>query len=398
MENFIFMSPDFPKNYQSFVVALKNNGFNVLGIGGTPYHELTQTLKDNLSEYYYCPDMNHYESLFRAVAFLSFKHGKIKYLESNNEYWLESDAKLRLDFNIEGLKPSDLAPIKHKSKMKEYYQKAGVKFADFALIHTVEEFDQFLACYGYPLFIKPDVGVGASDSYKISSDEDKNTFFQTKKEFTYIVEPFIEGLIISYDGIVNHQGKVIFATSHVFPVANDEIAKGRVDDYYYSTPIIDPDLKEMGNNVIEAFNLKGRNFHLEFFKSTVTTSFAKEGEYIGLEVNMRSPGGYIPDMICQAYQVDYYDLYAKMMSGQEVVLDDARKLFYGLEVSRRKEELANYFYTNEEIIKTYAQILVDAGLYPEVLAAGMGDYYFVGVFHDLEAALAFKNDVLKRKI
>ena len=69
MENFIFMSPDFPKNYQSFVVALKKNGFNVLGIGGTPYHELTQTLKDNLTEYYYCPDKNHIESLFRAVAF-----------------------------------------------------------------------------------------------------------------------------------------------------------------------------------------------------------------------------------------------------------------------------------------------------------------------------------------
>ena len=240
--------------------------------------------------------------------------------------------------------------------------------------------------------------MGASDSYKISSNEDKNTFFQTKKEFTYIIEPFIEGLIISYDGIVNHQGEVVFATSHVFPVANDEIAKGRVDDFYYSTPVIDPTLKEIGNNVIKAFGHKGRISQLDFFTSSVTTSFATEGEYIGLEVNMRSPGGYIPDMICQAYQVDYYDLYAKMMSGQTIVLDDSRKQFYGLEVSRRKEELMNYFYSNEEIIKMYTQFLVDAGLYPEVLAAGMGDYYFVGVFSNLEAALAFKNDVLKRKI
>lgn len=51
MENFIFISPDFPKNYDQFVRALKNVGFNVLGIGATPYHEISSSLKDNLTEY-----------------------------------------------------------------------------------------------------------------------------------------------------------------------------------------------------------------------------------------------------------------------------------------------------------------------------------------------------------
>ncbi|HKL84595.1 MAG TPA: carbamoylphosphate synthase large subunit, partial [Bacilli bacterium] len=61
MENFIFISPDFPKNYDQFVRALKNVGFNVLGIGATPYHEISSSLKDNLTEYYYCPDLADYE-------------------------------------------------------------------------------------------------------------------------------------------------------------------------------------------------------------------------------------------------------------------------------------------------------------------------------------------------
>lgn len=397
MPTFVFISPDFPKNYQSFVVNLKAVGFKVLGIGATPYYELSQVLKDNLTEYYYCSNMNDYVNLFTAVAYFCYKHGKIDFLESNNEYWLESDAKLRLDFNIQGLKPSDLRGIKHKSVMKDYYRLANVKHADFAIVTEPVHFDQFVETHGYPVFVKPDVGVGATDSYKISNEEEKQVFFSRKLHVPYIIEPFIEGLIMSYDGIVDHQGKVIFATSHVFPVANDEIAKGHVDDYYYSTPEIDPVLVEHGNNVIKAFDLRGRNFHLEFFKVTKTTKFANKGEYVGLEVNMRSPGGYIPDMICVASNVNYYQLYALMMKGEEVAIEPNRSKYYGLEVSRRKEWLGEYFYTNDEILNLYREVIVDYGVYPEILATGMGDYYFVVKYDNLEMALAFKDAVLKRK-
>ena len=33
MQNFIFISPNFPTNYWQFCRELKNNGMNVLGIG-----------------------------------------------------------------------------------------------------------------------------------------------------------------------------------------------------------------------------------------------------------------------------------------------------------------------------------------------------------------------------
>ena len=33
MQNFIFISPNFPTNYWQFCRELKNNGLNVLGIG-----------------------------------------------------------------------------------------------------------------------------------------------------------------------------------------------------------------------------------------------------------------------------------------------------------------------------------------------------------------------------
>ena len=98
--NFVFISPHFPTNYWKFCAELKNNGVNVLGIGDAPYDSLTDELKGSLTEYYKVSDMENYDEMYRAVAFFAFKYGRIDWLESNNEYWLEQDAKLRTDFNI----------------------------------------------------------------------------------------------------------------------------------------------------------------------------------------------------------------------------------------------------------------------------------------------------------
>lgn len=58
------------------------------------------------------------------------RYGKIDWLESNNEYWLFQDAKLRQDFNITtGDKADDVMHYKLKSEMKAYYHKANVPTA-----------------------------------------------------------------------------------------------------------------------------------------------------------------------------------------------------------------------------------------------------------------------------
>ena len=98
--NFIFISPQFPKTYWNFCDRLKRNGVNVLGIADTPYDQLDNKVKNSLTEYYRVYSLENYDEVYRAVAFFAFKYGKIDWLESNNEYWLEQDAKLRTDFNI----------------------------------------------------------------------------------------------------------------------------------------------------------------------------------------------------------------------------------------------------------------------------------------------------------
>ena len=130
MKNFIFISPNFPENYWRFCRELKNNGLNVLGIGDSEYFELSNELRASLTEYYKVSSLENYDEVYRAVAFFSFRYGKIDWLESNNEYWLEQDARLRTDFNIcTGFKDEDMPKVKYKSEMKAFYKQAGVKVA-----------------------------------------------------------------------------------------------------------------------------------------------------------------------------------------------------------------------------------------------------------------------------
>ena len=63
MQNFIFISPNFPTNYWQFCRELKNNGMNVLGIGDQPYDELKPELKDSLNEYYKVGSLENYDGV-----------------------------------------------------------------------------------------------------------------------------------------------------------------------------------------------------------------------------------------------------------------------------------------------------------------------------------------------
>ena len=125
--NFVYFSPNFPTYGWKFCHYLKENGVTVLGIGDAPYDGLEPGLKDALTEYYRVENLQDYDQIYRACACLTSHHGKIDRLQSNNEFWLISDAKLRTDFNIEGMKYPDIMDHKQKSRMKKFFEKAGCR-------------------------------------------------------------------------------------------------------------------------------------------------------------------------------------------------------------------------------------------------------------------------------
>ena len=201
--NFVMISPHFPANFETFAVRLREQCFNTLGIADTPYEQLSEGLRNSLTEYYRVDNMEDYEQVYRAVGYFAHKYGRIDRIESHNEYWLELDAKLRTDFNVFGYKTEDMKSIKTKSAMKEIFRKAGLKVAQGRVFKDDEDARKLVKQLKYPVIIKPNSGVGASDTYKVKNVQDLENFFASKNpQVEYIMEEFIEGDIITFDGLI----------------------------------------------------------------------------------------------------------------------------------------------------------------------------------------------------
>jgi hypothetical protein len=393
MKNFVFISPNFPENYWRFCRELKNNGFKVLGIGDCEYDNLSQELKGCLAEYYKVTSLENYDEVFRAVAFFEFKYGKIDWLESNNEYWLERDAKLRTEFNItSGFKSRDMAKVKCKSKMKPYYKKAGVKVARYCLATSVRTCKNFIEKVGYPVIVKPDNGVGANDTHKINNEEQLKTFFKNKLPLTYIMEEFIDAEVNSYDAVIDSHGNPIFETGNVTPKSLMDVVNNEDNSMFYIVNKPFDDVRAAGRKVVKAFGVKSRFVHFEFFRLNCDQHIGKKGEVVALEVNMRPSGGISPEMFNYANSTDVYKIWADMIAYDSTLVNTGEKYFCAFAGRRQHKE---YAFSEQDIIDKYRANLKSVGRVPKALSGAMGDYMFLANFKTREEMNEFYLEVTK---
>lgn len=397
MKNFIFISPNFPTNYWQFCYHLKNNGFNVLGIGDQPYDELSQSLKDSLNEYYKVSSLENEDEVYRAVAFFIHKYGRIDWLESNNEYWLERDAKLRTDFNIQsGFKTEDMSRIKYKSKMKEFYIKAGVPVARYHMVDNIENCLAFVEKVGYPVVAKPDNGVGASDTYKITCEDDMKSFFEKKHEgVLYIMEEFINGEINSYDAIIDSNGEPMFETGNVTPSCLMDVVNNLDNSIYYIVKDLPEDTRKAGRATVKSFGVKSRFVHFEFFRLLDDQEgFGKKGDIVALEVNMRPSGGFTPDMINFANSTDVYKIWADMIAFDKSTKPEGEHAYCAFAGLRDGKD---FVMSHDDIMAKYGHCMKMVDRIPDALSGAMGNQMYMATFNTKEEMDVFYKDVLEIK-
>lgn len=393
MANFVFLSPNFPSNYYNFCKELKNNGLNVLGIGDCPYDELAFELKDSLNEYYKVDSLENYDEVYRAVAFFSYKYGKIDYLESNNEYWLERDAQLRDDFNINtGFHTSDMEAVKYKSKMKANYTKAGIPVARYYLVENLKGCEEFIKEVGYPVIAKPDNGVGACGTYKINNEDDLKHFIGTKPDELYIMEEYIDGTIVSYDAIVNSKGEPLFETGNVTPFSLLDVVNTNGDSAFYIRKELPEKIREKGRAALKGFGVKSRMIHFEFFLLNSDQHIGKKGDVVALEVNMRPSGGISPSMMNWAHNVNIYKIWADMIVYDESSVDLSGP-HYNCCFAGRRDGLKHKL-SDEEVIKKYEKQMIVTGRVEDALSGAMANRMFVANLEDEKGLKQFYKDLL----
>ena len=395
MKNIVFLSPNFPANYWQFCRELKNNGMNVLGIGDQPYDQLSGDLKVSLNEYYKVDSLENYDQVYRAVAFFIFKYGPIDWLESNNEYWLERDARLRTDFHItSGFQTEDMARVKYKSKMKQYYAKAGIPTARYHLVKARKDCAAFIKKVGYPVVVKPDNGVGAANTYKLSCDQDLDNFLaEMPQDIPYIMEEFVNAEVNSYDAIIDANGEPMFETGNVTPFSIMDIVNENGNSIYYIVKDLPEDTRKAGRATVKAFGVKSRFVHFEFFRLTQDQEgLGKKGQIVGLEVNMRPCGGFTPDMINFAHSTNVYKIWADMIAFGQSTMPVGEHAFCAFAGRRDGKD---FVLSHQEIMDKYAAQMKMVERIPDALAGAMGNQMYVAVFPTREEMDQFYSDILQ---
>lgn len=397
--NLIFISPHFPQTYWHFCAGANANGVNVLGIADTNYENLPWELRQNLTDYYKVHNLENYDEVYRAVAFFAHRYGKIDWIESNNEYWLEQDARLRTDFNVcSGIKSDRVGAIRNKSEMKKYYAQGGIPTArQIRGSEGQAKVRAFVKKTGYPVIAKPDSGMGASGTTKILDDAGLQAWFDAHPQNfgLYVIEEFITGLLVSYDAIYNAQGEPIFENNTVFPTPIMDIVHRDLDTCYWTNKTVPAKLAAIGRRTVKAFDIRSRFVHLEFFQlDRDREGLGKRGDYVGLEVNMRPPGGYTPDMMNFAHSTDVFQIWADMIAFNEARKPQGEQ-FYCAYAARRDHH--RYVHSHEEVMRRYGGAICMAERVPDALADDLGNHAFLARFRDKKEIGPFFRYVTDRK-
>ena len=393
--NFVYISPNFPDNHWLFCRRLQENGVNVLGVGDCPYDNLAWELQSSLTEYYWVPSLEDYDEVYRAVAFFIHKYGRIDYLESNNEYWLEQDAQLREDFNIStGFRPAEMPAIKLKSRMKEGYGRAGIPMARYHMVTDKAGCLAFIGKVGYPVIVKPDNGVGANSTYKLNNEAELDAFFAGRDGNQYIMEEFIDGSIVSYDAIVNGRGEPIYEAGNLTIGSIMDTVNLRRSCRLLIRDRLPEALRDMGRAALKAFGVRKRMVHFEFFELSRDQRVGKAGDFVGLEVNMRPCGGILPTMMNYAHSTDVYQIWADM-----IVFDRSRKPVGERQfcVLAGRRSCRDYVMSVEEVLWEYRDHIMEAEPVDEAIATDMGEYIILARFRTMEELTAFFDRVLEEK-
>jgi len=396
--NFIYISPNFPDAAWKFCAALKKNGLTVLGIGDQPYDELKKELKAALTEYYKVSNLENYDEVYRGVAHFAWKYGRIDWLESNNEYWLEQDAQLRTDFNItSGLKTDKIYAIKEKSEMKKYYAMGKIRTArQIKAAEGIDAVKHFSEDAGFPLFAKPDIGVGANGTYKIEDEDQLEDFYKTNiHSDQYVIEEYVTGDICDYDAIIDSNGKPLFESWSVCPPSIADIVHNNLDSTYYVEKDMNENLRYWGRQTIKAFDVRSRFVHLEFFRlDRAHKGLGNVGDFVALEVNMRPGGGFTPDMLNYAHSCDVYKIWADMIAFDKVQEKQEPDDYYCVFAGRR--DGVQYRIDHNGMMQKYAKALMQWDRVPDALSPAMGNQSYIARFRTEEEKEEFLKDIYDR--
>ncbi|MBP3893337.1 MAG: hypothetical protein J6D34_04765, partial [Atopobiaceae bacterium] len=295
-----------------------------------------------------------------------------------------------------GAGSEQMALWQSKAAMKPLYAAAGVPTARQVMVADPDEVRAFAGKVGYPLFAKPERGVGAGGTAKITDEAALDAFLASLPSESYVLEEFVTGDICSYEAILDSKGNPLFENQSEYPVDIASTVEDMLDVWYYTCPTVDPELARLARATAKAFGIKSRFVHMEFFRLTADKpGLGKKGDYVGLEVNVRAPGGYDPDMVNFAHSFDLYKIWADMVAFDASESAHDGETFYCVYASQR--DCHAYMHTHQEIMDAYGSAICMQGRMADILSDDLGNDFYMVRLKSIEDGRAFAAYVHERR-
>lgn len=364
--NVVFLSPGFPPTAPAFCSALAKEGVTVLGIGD---HDLSPHLQRayGLTHYVFEPRMGEYQALRDATETLRQRYGRIDRIDSNGEHWLASEARLRDDLGVAGLSSATLRQQTSKLGMGQLFAKAQIAYPPTVQSTDATAVRAFAAKHGYPLISKPEIGSGAVDTYTVHNAGELQALLEPHPQ-TRVVQPFVAAQIVTFDGLADREGRLVFWTSHIYDQGIMQVRRGELDGYYYSFRVLPSGLEEIGRRAVAAFDVRERFFHVEFFSLA-------DGAFMALEMNLRPPGGFTTDMMNAACDIDVYALWAAVIAGRDLSGFRFERRYHTAHAGRRTGR--RYRHDDAALQRQLGSTLLVSRPAPAAFAATMGDFVYL---------------------
>ena len=188
--------------------------------------------------------------------------------------------------------------------MHEVFHAAGVPHPDLS-VQRRRQVKAFAARVGYPLVLKPDVGVGAAHTFKVSSDEEVDAGPRPARcPPPTSPRPSCAAPSSPTTGSWTATAHPLQPQPRVQRRRHGAVLEQR-DISFWSLQEHPPALEALGRKAVAALGLREHWFHLEFFR-------LPDGSFVVLEANLRPPGGFMTDMMNYTCDIDVYRLWARV--------------------------------------------------------------------------------------
>lgn len=171
MPHVVFIAPRFLENTNRFVRAFAMlDGVRLSVVSEDPAEAIPPTLKARVHSHYRVARSLDAGCLLDAARSIARGAGPVDRLAGALEELQTPMALVREALGIDGITPPVARAFREKDHMKSVLRAAGVPVARSVLARSMSELKGFIKLVGYPVIIKPQAGLGARATHRVSSD------------------------------------------------------------------------------------------------------------------------------------------------------------------------------------------------------------------------------------